>query len=73
MTDDPGTTAYHQLARELSTNADLIAALLVEHDNLGGHCRSCTVPGTGQRRTPSPCPIRRLALLADTYQAGHPA
>lgn len=65
-----GGDCWTATANALSHMPDVVVALLAEHvDDGNGRCTSCTQAGTGLRRTPWPCPTRRMAATARALHA----
>jgi hypothetical protein len=57
--------AYERLADQLSLMPDVIARLLVGHDDDGtGYCAECRRGGTGTATVEHPCSLYQLALMA---------
>lgn len=62
-TDDPHI--WHALAEVMSLTPDHYRRLLDLHVDAGcGRCRTCTQAGTGVPGSPWPCPMSKLATLA---------
>jgi hypothetical protein len=56
---------FNRLAEAMSEWPGLVARLLRNHNQVG-ICSGCTVPG-GCNVITAPCPVRSLALLAQTH------
>ena len=63
MTDNE--RQYVRLAHALAEWPSLLARLLRDHGEVGV-CSGCTMPG-GRNVIMAPCPVRSLALLAQTH------
>lgn len=66
MSEPTDPLSWRHLAEVLACMPDSYRKLLADHVPAPGcaRCRTCTVPGTGVPSAPWPCPIHKLASLA---------
>lgn len=70
----PSTPTTDPTAEALAPMVEMWLGILAVHvPDADAHCRGCTDPGTGARRTPWPCAVRIVAVAARQVHASRAA